>query len=312
MKNKSGPLAWLTYMVIRSVFAFMQIFPIEWNLQSARMLTIFWRWIMPRHYNRAVHHITMAYGESLSPNQINQMARRCLECVAMFAVEVVCLPRMLTDFSWNRYIQTDTIADAMEAMLSGNGAIMVTAHYGSFEAMGHLLGCLGLDVVAVMRPIDNVYLNRYVVRSRRQRGMEVMDKKGATQAAEDLLREGKLLAFIGDQDAGRKGVFVDFFGQPASTYKSIGLLAMSTESPIVVAYARRRGNHARYVVGINRVIHPYEWQQQEHPLRWITQEYTKAIEKFVREEPDQYLWIHRRWKSQPRKKHKKVDLATAT
>lgn len=267
---------------------------------------------MPRHYNRAVHHITMAYGDSLSPDQIKRMARKCLESVAMFAVEVVCLPRMLTDFSWNRYIQTENIADAMEAMLSGKGAIMVTAHYGSFEAMGHLLGCLGLEVVAVMRPIDNVYLNRYVVRSRRQRGMEVTDKKGATRAAEELLREGKLLAFIGDQDAGRKGVFVDFFGQPASTYKSIGILAMTTESPIVVAYARRCGNQARYVVGINRVIRPHEWQQQEHPLQWITREYTKAIEQFVREEPDQYLWVHRRWKSQSRKKKNMVELATAT
>ena len=312
MKNQSGPLSWLIYITVRSAFALMQIFPIDWNLQTARILAGFWRRIMPRHYRRALDHITTAYGDSRSSEQIQQMARRCLESVTMFAVEVVCLPRMITPFSWSRYIRTENFHDAMEVMLSGKGALMVTGHYGSFELMGHLLGCLGLDIVAVMRPLDNIYLNRFVVQSRRQRGMEVLDKKGATVAAEDLLHEGKLLAFIGDQDAGRKGLFVDFFGMPASTYKSIGLLAMTTETPIVVAYARRCGGRARYVIGINRVIYPRQWQQQDHPLRWITQEYTKAIEEFVRVEPEQYLWIHRRWKSRPRNKHKKVEMAAVS
>ena len=116
----------------------------------------------------------------------------------------------------------------------------------------------------------------------------------------------KLLAFVGDQDAGRKGIFVDFFGQPASTYKSIGLLAMAVECPIVVGYARRIKRFGRYEVGVQRVIQPHDWQTKADPLRWITQEYTRAIEEFVREAPEQYLWIHRRWKSQPRARRKAV------
>ena len=151
-----------------------------------------------------------------------------------------------------------------------------------------------------MRPLDNVYLNRFVVRTRRTHGLTLLDKKGAMHGARDVLKAGKLLAFIGDQDAGRKGLFVDFFGRPASTYKSIGLLAMWTQCPIIVGYARRQGRVARYEVGVQRIIHPHEWQQQGDPLRWITQTYTTAIEEIVREAPDQYLWIHRRWKSNPK------------
>jgi len=111
--------------------------------------------------------------------------------------------------------------------------------------------------------------------------------------------------FIGDQDAGRKGVFVDFFGQTASTYKSIGLLAMASGCPIVVGYARRCGNVARYEVGVQRIIHPHEWESRSAPLHWITQTYTTAIEETVRDAPEQYLWIHRRWKSQPRHARKR-------
>ncbi|MGB2984802.1 MAG: lysophospholipid acyltransferase family protein, partial [Phycisphaerae bacterium] len=184
--------------------------------------------------------------------------------------------------------------------LSGRGVILVTGHYGTFEVTGHLLAALGFDVAAIMRPLDNVYLNRFVVHSRRTHGLALLDTKGAMGGAEEILKEGKLLAFIGDQDAGRKGLFVDFFGQPASTYKSIGLLAMSSRCPIVVGYARRRGNVAQYDVGVQRIIYPYEWEPQDDPLRWITQAYTTAIEEMVCEAPDQYLWIHRRWKSKPR------------
>ena len=224
----------------------------------------------------------------------------------MFAVETVCLPRLINAFTWSRYIRLGNFDEALEVMLSGRGVIFVTGHFGSFELPAHLLAGLGFDIVAVMRPLDNVYLNRFVVQTRRTHGMTMLDKKGAAAEAQKVLEEGKLLAFVGDQDAGRKGLFVDFFGRPASTYKSIGLLAMATGCPIAVGYARRLGRVARYEVGVQRVIHPHEWETQEDPLRWITQTYTTALEEVVRDAPDQYLWIHRRWKSKPPAARKKT------
>jgi len=228
------------------------------------------------------------------------IADACLESVVMFAIELVCLPRRISPMTWNRHIELVHFDEALRVLLEGRGAILVTGHYGSFEIMGHLLSTLGFDVVAVMRPIDNRFINRFVVSSRKTQGLTLLDKKGAAAAAEERLRDGSLVAFIGDQDAGRKGMFVDFFGQPASTYKSIGLLAMAMKVPVIVGYARRVGNRARYQVGVQRILSPDDWESQDDPLHWITQGYTKAIEEIVRDEPRQYLWIHRRWKSQPR------------
>jgi len=307
MKSKSGPTAWLVYMAVRTAFVIMQMFPITWNLRTARLLARLWPRIMPRHRDRAVAHLKAAVGNTYAPAEIERLADRCLESVAMFAVEAICLPRLISGYTWSRYIQLRDFDEALEQILSGRGAILVTGHYGSFEVMGHLLAALGFRMTAVMRPLDNVYLNRFVVRSRETHGLALLDKKGATAQAERLLEEGKLLAFIGDQDAGRKGLFVNFFGQPASTYKSIGLLAMATGRPIVVGYARRLRNTARYEVGIQRVIHPDQWEDQEDPLRWITQSYTTAIEEIVRDDPEQYLWIHRRWKSKPRTARRKAS-----
>lgn len=295
-----GAAAWGVYVVVRLVFAVMQVFPIEWNLRTARILAWAWRHLMPRHFERAVGHLRAAYGESLPEAEVQRIARRCLESVTMFAVEAVCLPRLITPSTWQRYIRLVRIDEALDLLLKGQGVIAVTGHYGSFELMGHLLASLGFSMAAVMRPLDNEHLNRFVKASRATRGLRLLDKRGATAEAESLLAEGVSLGFIGDQDAGSKGLFVPFFGRPASTYKSIGLLAMATQSSIVVGYARRREGRARYDVGVQRVIRPEEWAREADPLRWITQAYTSAIEAIVREEPEQYLWIHRRWKSKPR------------
>ena len=110
-----------------------------------------------------------------------------------------------------------------------------------------------------------------------------------------------------EQNAGRKGVGGDSVGRPASSYTSSWVLAMATDAPIVIGDARRRGQVARYEIGVQRIIYPQEWAQQDDPLRWITQTYTAAIEAFVREQPDQYLWIHRRWKSRPKGERKPVS-----
>ena len=167
---------------------------------------------------------------------------------------------------------------------------------------GHVLSCFKFPMAAVMRPLDNAYLNRFLVSTRKRNGLALFDKKGLMANAESFIENGGLLGFIGDQDAGRKGLFVEFFGRPASTYKSIGLLAMRLKRPIVVGYARRRGHRAQYEVGVQQIIRPEEWETKNDPLRWVTQEYTSAIEAMVRRNPEQYLWIHRRWKSRPKSK----------
>lgn len=303
-------MAWVLYAGVRAILTIMQVFPLEWNLGTARLLARVWARIMPRHRSRAEAHLALAYGEALSPAARRRIARQCLESVTMFAVEAACLPRLINPFTWSRYIRLAQFEPVLTLLLSGRGVIMVTGHYGSFELPGHLLACLGFRMVAVMRPLDNVYLNRYIVATRRMHGLTLLDKKGAMTQAEDVLASGAILSFIGDQDAGRKGLFVDFFGQPASTYKSIALLAVTTRTPVVVGYARRLERRGRYEIGAERIVMPEEWEAEADPVRFLTQAYTTAIEDSVRHTPEQYLWIHRRWKSRP--KSKRHDMALPT
>ena len=182
--------------------------------------------------------------------------------------------------------------------------LMLTAHYSNFEIMGYLLGLFDFNIYSIARPLDNKFLNKYLLSVRERKGQRILDKKGATLQMDGIIKTGGTLCFIADQDAGRKGVFVDFFGRKASTYKSIGLLAITYNLPVGIGCARRVENRFFFEIEANRIIMPDEWADKDDPLTWITAEYTKAIEEFIRKDPSQYWWLHRRWKHRPKEELK--------
>lgn len=299
----------LVYAAVRLYATIAQMFPIHVNLRTARWLGFIWYRLMRRHRERAKEHLRFAFGSTISARQADRIARKSMEQMAMMAVEVLFTPRLVNEWTWPRYIRLKDLREALEILLDHRGAILLTGHYGNWELLGFTLAALGFEMTAVMRPLDNPYLNEYLMAQRQKRGLQLLYKKGATRSAEDILNDGGMLCFIADQNAGHKGLFVDFFGRPASTYKSIGLLAIRHQVPILIGYARRTSRRFEYEIGVQRIIRPAEWQGRDDELTWITQEYTRAIEAFVREAPEQYLWIHRRWKSRPPNERAGADAA---
>src|SRR5581483_6104245 len=218
-----------------------------------------------------------------------------------FFVEMLFTTRLVRIDTWRNYVELDHFKQTLALLLDKRrGLIMLTGHYGNWEILGYVLATLGFETTSIARPLDNPYVNDYVLGVRERQGQRILAKKGATTEVTALLERGGTVCFIADQNAGSKGIFVDFFGRKASTYKSIGLLAMRYEVPVVIGYARRLDDRFRFRVATQDIIWPEDWQSQDDPLRYITQRYTKAIEDIVRADPGQYLWVHRRWKSRPK------------
>jgi KDO2-lipid IV(A) lauroyltransferase len=276
------------YVVVRVATAIFQMFPIDANLRTARLMARIWRRILPRHHERAREHLRLAYGSQLSHAQADRIALASMEQMTMMAMEGLFTPRLINEWTWPQYVRLKGMEEAAQVMLRRRGAILLTGHYGNWELLGFTLATFGFPLTAVMRPLDNPYLNDFLMKVRAKRGLQLLYKKGATRSAGDILSGGGILGFIADQNAGHKGHFVDFFGRPASTYKSIGLLAMQYNVPILVGYSRRISERFEYECGVNRIILPEEWAGRDDKLHWITQEYTSAIEAFVREAPEQY------------------------
>ena len=290
---------WLMYLALRVLVVFLYLFDVETNLNSACFLgRLLWKYYH-RGRQRALDNLRASYPEK-SEQWIQQTGRRSFEHIAMLAIDVLFTPRLVKKYNWRSYSRFKNTERAKWLMKEGKGLIMVTGHYGNFEIMGYMMGLFGFNIYSIARPLDNKFINKHLYGVRQRHAQIIIDKKGAAELMPKLTSTGATLGFIGDQDAGRKGVFVDFFGRKASTYKSIGLLAITNNIPIVVGYARRIDSRFFFEIGTNRIIFPQEWAEKDDPLTWVTAEYTRAIEEFVREDPTQYWWLHRRWKHRPK------------
>lgn len=298
-KPRNDLLDRLVYCAARLVSMFMYCWPVQANLRLAQWLGNLVYRLDRRHREIAQDNLRRAFPRE-SAQRIEQLARRSMQHLCMLGIEVLFTTRLVRLETYARYVRLENIKPVLELLLrSQHGLIMLTGHWGNWEILGYVLATLGFEVNVVARPLDNPYLDQWLLGVRQKKGQKMIAKKGATSEVTEALDQGAAVAFIADQDAGRKGLFVDFFGRPASTYKSIGLLAMQYQVPIVVGYAQRLDGEFHFAAGVQDVILPEQWGPQADPLRYITQRYTRAIEDLVQRDPAQYLWAHRRWKSQP-------------
>jgi KDO2-lipid IV(A) lauroyltransferase len=290
----------LSYVALRVITATLHCFPVNVNLQSAKMLgSVIFR-LDRKHRERAMANLRRSFPD-MPEAQRFAMGRRSMQELLMLFVEVLFTTRLIRIDTWRRYITLSNFEPALDLLLRRKqGVIMLTAHYGNFEILGYLLATLGFPTASVARPLDNRYVSQWLFGVRERLGQRIITKKGATEEVVDELQNHGTVAFVADQNAGPKGIFVDFFGRKASTYKSIGLVAMQFEVPIVIGYARRVADRFQFVAGAQDIIYPDDWKHQADPLRYITQRYTRAIEDFIRVDPGQYWWVHRRWKTRPK------------
>ena len=299
-KERNDFLDRLQFLGVRLVAMWLQCWPVNLNLRVAKILGDIMYRLDRKHRERALANLRRSFPE-LPDRTREVLARRSMQELFMFFVEMFFTTRLIRIDSWARYIVLENFQKPFELMVKREGGlIMLTGHYGNFEILGYLLATLGFPTSSVARPLDNPYLSDFVFGVRERKGQRIIAKKGATDDVVDVIEGGGAVAFVADQNAGSKGMFVDFFGRKASTYKSIGLLAMQYNVPVVVGYARRLNDQFKFVVGVQDTIFPDDWQTQDDPLRYITQRYTKALEDAIRADPGQYWWVHRRWKTRPK------------
>jgi len=287
-------------MGVRLFAMFVHMFSWEANYRTARWLGDLLYRFDKRHRDRALAHLRLSFPD-WSELRYHEVAKASMRNMVYLGLEVLFTTRLITPGRWRRHITLTNMAENLRLLLyRPSGLIFLTGHFGNWEVVGYTMAALGFPNSAVARNLDNPYLNEYMLGVRQKRGMTILDKRGAAGVIPELLENKGAVSFIADQDAGRRGMFVDFFGRPASTYKSIALLAMQYNVPVIVGYGRRLDEEYHFEIGIEKIIRPEDWADKQDPQRFITQEYTTALETTIRRAPEQYLWTHRRWKHRPK------------
>ena len=178
----------------------------------------------------------------------------------------------------------------------GKGILLLTAHYGNWEllAASHTLTIFPLSVV--VRPMDDPLMDRVVERFRLRSAVELIAKRQALPEIRDALRRGRMVGILLDQNAARReAVFVPFFGRAASTSKSLALLALRTGAPVVPIFIRREATGGHRVTIAPPL--PAPAPSDGDALLELTRRCTETIEAAVHATPEQWLWVHDRWRT---------------
>jgi Kdo2-lipid IVA lauroyltransferase/acyltransferase len=292
---------YLAYVAVRILICMVQAMPIG----TARGLAKWLAWLLGdvvKLRGRVVNeNLTHAF-PNLSESARANLGRRMWEHLFLLVLEVAHTPRKVHETNWREFVRLRGVAPLVRLLLGPRPVIVVTGHFGNFEMGGYMLGVLGFPTYSVARPLDNVYLNNFLGRFRGATGQHIIDKNTGYDQILKVLSSGGTMAFLADQYAGEKGCWVQFFGRPASAYKAIALLALEHDAPVAVCCARRLARPMSFEMVTQAIADPRDAAGDVATIRDMTQWYTSKLEELIRHHPDQYWWLHRRWKDTRRKR----------
>ena len=206
------------------------------------------------------------------------------------------MPR-LTPGNIGNYVKLTGQEHLEDALKLGRGAVLATAHSGNWEVLGAALAMLGFPLVAVVQRQTSHAMDKFINEYRTKAGMHVTYKTGVREMVK-LLCGGKIIGLLMDQDNRRHGVFVEFFSRPASTPQGAAALGRLNHAPIVPAFITTNpdGTHTA-------IIHPpvmaEKTADRDHDILVTTQKLTQIIENHIRQYPQEWFWLHNRWKTPP-------------
>lgn len=309
--------AWLNqpaYYAIRAAIATLGMTSVDDAVHAAAGLGRRVASLEPKRVQRAMDALAVAFPD-MSVEQRRQSALLAYEHLFTLAIEMVFTPRLITKDAWSDRVRMGSLAPALSLLLQERPCVLITGHCGNWELLGYTLSLIGFPMHALYRPLDLLPLDTWLRQTRERQGLVLVDKFGAVKQLPALMHANARAAFIADQNAGDRGLFVPYFGRLASTYKSIGILAIQHDAPIICGQARRlsplhdtitsdwQGQALHYRLDAIDVIYPEEWKSQPDPLFYVSARYRRALENMVRAAPEQNLWLHRYWKSRPRHEH---------
>ncbi len=185
------------------------------------------------------------------------------------------------------------------ALSKGNGILYLTGHFSSWELLPAAHALHGYPLSFITRPLDNSILERYLLGIREAKGNQVINKKDSARRILKNLKSGGTAGILMDQNTSlQEGIFADFFGIPAATTTSVALFALRTNAPVLPGYLTpmRRG---RYSIKFLPPIYAIRTGDMERDLEANTKRFNEVLESIVREQPESWLWGHKRWKNQP-------------
>jgi KDO2-lipid IV(A) lauroyltransferase len=292
---------YLVYLLVRILFCVAQSLSLESGKTFAGVLAFICSRMVPIRRKLLHDNLKLAFPE-LNKKERQNTIRAMWEHLFLMGVEIALARRTIKDYNWTDHIRLVDAEPLLSLLHQDRPVILATGHFGNFEIGGFSLGVLTYPSHTVARTLDNSYLHRFITDFRGSTGQFLIAKKGGSPEIIRVLEQNGLMAFLVDQAAGRKGCMVNFFDKPASTFKAIAVLSLQFNAPIVVCYPLRRQDESgqfhtlHFDMHVTEILDPLNLPPDLQNVKEITQWFTHALESGIRQCPEQYWWLHRRWR----------------
>lgn len=280
--------------IIGKLFALL---PLKLNNFLCRKLGSFAYLISRKRRKQALENLFYAFPDYTTKQRKN-IAKQSFQNLSINLGEIFII-RTINENNLEKIIHYNNVDTLKEIQKRNKGILFLSGHFGNWEILAYSMGILAkTPITIIVKPQSNNYIDNIINKIRTYSGNKIVSMYSAARTIVDVIQKGKSVALLVDQAATKdKDIYVDFFNRPASTYKVLAKLALKFNIPIIITFAIRQKNN-KYVADIKELDFSDLKYNQEDIIE-LTKRHVKILEDVIRQYPEQWTWMHKRWKHLP-------------
>ena len=288
-------MAFLQYLFLKGFSFLINLFPEGFSLFLGRQLGKIGYYLDWEHRGVALENLQIAFSQEKSEEEIRSIAKTTFQNLGMMIVEFFRIHRMDAE-AFKTRLEVEGLANFERVRDNKKGMLLLLSHFGNWELMGLLTKGLGSQVMVIAKPLrKNKWVDRMITDIRESSGLEVVPSEKASRKILQALSQNRMVGILIDQRAKRsEGVMANFFGRKAPTTPALAVLGMRTGAPILPLYLLRNGI-GKYRLVIKEPLELTQTGDVKNDVVANTELINRSLEGMIRQYPDQWFWVHRRW-----------------
>lgn len=284
----------IEYILFKTFSYLFKICGLKLSRRFSLLLAFVFFYIIPIRKKTTIENISKAFPE-FDKKKIKKVAFGSYKSFSKTIIEILYLPWMSNDEIINS-IQIKGLEFVKEKYEEKNGLIMLSAHFGNWEFMAISIALqMGIPISVVVKSQRNEYVTNWLNKVREKWGNKIVPLGISIRQIYKELKEKNIVAMVADQRGPSDGIRVNFFGRKASVYSGPAILALKTKAPIVYGISVRQ-NDDSYKTELQEIELNNLPDNEDEKIVEINQRLTDYLEKYIRQNPEQWLWMHKRWK----------------